>query len=160
MATIALMPIEVKGSVTGSAPEMETFPEAATQSFKKGELVILASGKVTVAGANPTGILGVAAHDASGITDNPVNVYIANLDTIFVANLSTGIASAITQVGARFGVTKVGTNWHVDTAKTGATERVVVKKLDSRDAVGDTQGRVHVVFLGDKTLMGQTASSA
>lgn len=160
MATIPLGPIEVKGTISGNSPEMETFLEAATQSFKQGELLILDTGKASLAGANPTGILGIAAHDASGVTDNPVNVYIANLDTIFVANLSTGIASAITQVGSRFGVTAVGTNWHVDTAKTGATERVVVKKLDPRDAVGDTQGRVHVVFLGDKTLMGQTASSA
>lgn len=160
MATIALQPLEVKGTISGNSPEMETYPEAAAQSFKKGEIVILTAGKVTIAGANPTGILGVAAHDASGVTDTGVNVYIANLDTIFVGNLTTGRTTAITQVGGRYAVALVSAKWHVNDAVTGANERVVIKKLDPRDAVGDTQGRVQFVFLGDKTLMGQTASSA
>lgn len=79
--------------------KIETYPEAASQSFKKGAVVYLVNGKVTIAaaaGANVgnISILGIAEHDASGTTDNPVKVLLATAQTEFVACLTSDDATA------------------------------------------------------------------
>lgn len=144
MATISLRAIEVAKTVSGNSPQTLTFPEAASQSFKRGAFVFLsAAGKVTViASATPGTILGVAAMDATGVTDTPILVWIANFDTIFTGNLTSstaGTATAITDVARSYGIISVTPNWTIDKA---GTRRVNVLGLDHRDQVGDTGGRV------------------
>lgn len=65
------------------------FPEAASQTFKRGYPVIMDSAstenRVAVAADNPTAaIVGIAAADASGVTGAMVPVWLARPDLQFV----------------------------------------------------------------------------
>lgn len=49
-----------------TTPAVHEFPVAATQTLLAGDLVYLSSGKVTIAGASQTSVLGVMAQDSDG----------------------------------------------------------------------------------------------
>ena len=51
------------------------FEEAASQTFARGDAVILSSGKVAIALAASAELLGVAAEPASGTTNNKIKVW-------------------------------------------------------------------------------------
>lgn len=116
----------------GATPVIRTCPEAATQSFKAGQPVILTSNKVTTAttagsvveviqsttafnstnydNANITAttIVGIALDDATGTTDAPCRVLVCNENVELLANVvhktvASGV-TATTQVGASFGL--------------------------------------------------------
>src|SRR5574342_240815 len=146
MATIALQPLEVKGTISGNAPQVITLPEGASQTFLPGAVLTLTAGYVVEAGADPARVLGVACEPGQNLASNGLKeakVYIANDDTIFVGNLTNG-ATAVTDVGLAYSLVK-STYWHVD--KADVTSRIcIIQKLDPRDALGDTQGRVHFIF--------------
>jgi len=111
MTTQALKPISVVGTRSGNSPEMIEVPEAASQTFKKGEAVYMVSGYATeftatveTDGSGAIRFLGFAAedahNDASAVANGvKVKVYVANDDTIFEGNIYHGTAaSAITAV--------------------------------------------------------------
>ena len=148
MATIAKQAIEI---ITPKKGMFIAYPEAATQSFKRGELVSLSSGKVAaLSGSDPTmaSILGIVLHDASGVTDTEVTVFVPDNDAVFCANLGGTSVTAITDVGVRYGLVEANDLVHVDKTDT-TNDRVIVVALDKRDAVGDTAGRVWFKFLSD-----------
>jgi hypothetical protein len=134
------------------------YPEAASQSFKKGEFVYLVSGKVTVVSStvpSQTKILGLAMQDASGTTDTALAVAIVEEGVAFEMNVTT--TTAITQVGAVYGLS-ISSNKH-SVAIADTTNTVFkVKAISPRDAVGDTYGRVIVEVLGSRCqTAGQTS---
>lgn len=144
MATIPKQKPSVAHTRSGGPPYTRSWPEAASQTFKKGDFVVLSSGKVTLCADDAGTILGIAAQDASGVTDTMIPVIEANDDTVFIVN---GISTtAVTQVGTTCAVDLTSTNWTVDTADTTGGV-LVVTGLDPRDAVGDTNGRLHVTVL-------------
>lgn len=103
MATQTLQPLRPVRTRSGGPVEVRYYPEAASQTFKKGEAVYLVSGKVTEFTTSvdngSTRFLGFAAADATGTTDTPCPVWIANGDTIFRANMyHSTAASAVTAV--------------------------------------------------------------
>ena len=152
MATLSMKPITVAKTISGNSPQMVPYPEAATQTFKRGEVVYLVSGKVTeIAGDTPGQILGVAAEDASGTTDTPILVWVANDDTIFSASYSddsqAATATAVTIVGLRKILDRDTTNSRVYVSSSGTTPRVTILGLDERDPVGDAGARVLFQFL-------------
>jgi len=156
MASIPLRPLEVVGSVSGNSPFKIEYREAASQTFTKGAVVRFdASGMVVEAGDNAADIVGVAEQDghnytAGEVTADLVNrcvVTIANNDTIFSGNLSSSSTTALTDVGFAYGIAKTSSNWHV--VKSVSNRRCRIMKLDPRDAVGDTNGRVHFQFLSN-----------
>jgi len=154
MATIAQQSIMVDHTISGNSPQVLTFPEAASQTFKAGELVYLSSGYVTECGDDPSAILGVAADDAHNDASDgthEVGVYIPNHDTVFRANVyhSTG-ASAVTAktlVGNSYGVYRDTTNSkvYVDVEDT-SNHRVIILALSRLDSEGDKYGRVLFQF--------------
>lgn len=81
---------------------VQWYPEAASQSFKKGELVYLASGLLNVVVSSDTNIaLGIAMSDATGTTNNWMPVLLAHTDTSFVGqstNAGADITFAITHL--------------------------------------------------------------
>lgn len=80
---------------------VQWYPEAASQSFKKGEFVYLASGLLNVCAANARAYLGVAQADASGTTNNWIPVMLAHTDTSFVgttSNAGADVTAAITNL--------------------------------------------------------------
>lgn len=148
MATIQPQAIEI---ITPQKGVFIAYTEAASATFKRGELVAFSSGKIAaLSGTDPTmaSIVGIAMHDASGVTDDPVTVFVPDVDAIFSANLDPGSVTAVTDIGVRYGLEENSNIVNVDKTDT-TNERVVVVALDKRDAVGDTQGRVWFKFLND-----------
>jgi predicted RecA/RadA family phage recombinase len=145
MATISLRPMSAVSTISGGVYEIRRYPEAASQSFKKGELVYLASGKVTICGADPSLILGMAMEDATGTTDTSIAVAIANKDTVFEGNVYHGTPAsaitAVTDIGTDYGVVNANNKWYVDVSDT-SNVRILVRDLSKKDVVGDTYGRV------------------
>jgi hypothetical protein len=148
MATIALQEAESKKTWHGGPAIVVTRPEAAGQSFKRGEFVYLSGGKVTLAAVTQNTFLGMALHDASGTTDTPVQIALATADTVFSANLTTGQTTAVADVGKSYGFAIVSARWHLSNAIVGANARALIVDLDDRDVVGDTQGRLLFILLG------------
>ena len=87
------------------ALEVQDFPEAATQTFKRGDLLENSSGKCAVsvsAGSDwdsTPEYFGVATMDASGTTDTPITAVILNSATGWVLPMTHATpASAITAI--------------------------------------------------------------
>lgn len=116
------------------------FPEAASQTFVKGDWVYLASGKLTICAAagNDVGaisILGRAAADATGVTDTmlPVEVADDNSEWLFPVYHSTPASAvrAVTDVGATWPLRNhTGNIWCLNKENNGTNDAFVVKSLD------------------------------
>lgn len=148
MATISLQEAEVVKTFHGGPPIIVNFPEAATQVYKRGDFVNLVAGKVTLAGTDPTQILGIACADASGVTDRNASVILSTADTVFALNVTTAAVTAQTNLGLSFKITRVSAGkWHLDPASFGTLARMLIVDHDKRDVVGDIQGRLHAIVL-------------
>ena len=160
MSTITLSRARVARTISGNSPQVMTFPEAANQTFKKGEFVYLVDGKVTEVGDNPGVILGMADQDASGKADTAMAVVIANEDNIFslhkVSNAGgsggagTGAATAVTDAGKRAAIYRDTTNnmTHAGLDATGTNERLTILNISGFDTVGDIGGRLLCMVRG------------
>lgn len=111
-------------------------PEGATQTFKKGDALVMSSGKVVIATSDQT-IFGVAAQDATGTTSSSVAVYLADPATLFTGQVDT--TSAASQIGLKYGL-NIGTagSMSIDIADTTTTSvRVVdIHPHDGAKALG------------------------
>lgn len=149
MPTIVQRSFEVCKTIHGNSPWEMGYPEAATQTWKKGAVLTLdASGRVVEAGADPARILGVACADGQNLATAGLKdalVWIADGNTMFVGNLSGTSVTELVDVGRGYGVVKVGTIWEVDKTDL-ANRRVIVTELDNRDPVGSINGRVRFMF--------------
>jgi hypothetical protein len=127
----------------GGPARIVSLPEAASQSFKQGQFVYLASGKVTVCADDATTIYGLAMQDASGTTDTAMMVMQARDDTEFLMNAyhatPSSAVTAVTQVGVKYGLEVDSNRCYVDISQTGADALIINEIMD---AVGDTYGRV------------------
>jgi len=154
MATVnkfKCQPAYVEG---GGFPVTAVYPEAASQTFKRGEAVYLdGSGNVAeFTGAVDSGtqrFLGFAAedgHDDSVAATSNVSVVIPTPGTVFEANVTANgsdQATAKTQVGVRYPMYQDTTNSiiMVDISDTGSQiDCLIVKEIVG--TVGDTNGRV------------------
>ena len=140
------------------------FPEAATQTFKKGEFVYLVSGKVTVVPTtkqSQSKVAGMALMDASETVDTAIAIAVAEEGVVFELNVyHSSVGSAITavaDVSKVYGL-KIASNKHyVDLTDTADTV-FHVKRLSPKDASGDTYGRLQVEVIGSRCqLSGQTS---
>ncbi|MFI5384808.1 MAG: hypothetical protein ACHQ50_01700 [Fimbriimonadales bacterium] len=143
----------------GSETEERLYPEAASQTFKRGDLVYLASGLVTAAAtagvgnnvASGTKVLGIALKDASGATNTAVPVAIANPNLRWVlpvthATPASGV-TAVTEVGTTYELERTAAGkWAVPIDDTTNT-KVVVSAIHPQYALGEQYGWVEVRFL-------------
>lgn len=136
-----------------NAPTL-TYPEAASQTFKKGAPIVFTSGGTTVeeGGTNPTFIIGIADHDGQNTTASAKDTATTPLTELtFEGILGNGDLTDYTllaaDVGDRYGITKAaGGGWFVDKQKTAVLNcRVVVLRL--KDPAGTVNGRVFFKFL-------------
>lgn len=160
MATISLRALEIAKTIHGNSPWEMAYPEAASQTWKKGAVLTLnANGYVIEASADPARILGVACQDGQNTATDGLKdclVWIADAESMFVGNLSGSSVTALVDVGRGYGLVKTGNNWHVD--KTDLTaRRVIVCELDNRDNVGDTNGRVRFIFFSQFRALAYTS---
>jgi hypothetical protein len=131
-------------------------PEGASQTFKKGAPVKVSAGQaVVLVESDVTGIIGIAAHDASGVQGDDVKIVPAMPGVVFQAELSdTTDGKYTSQAGdlyADFGlqVTTDG-KWFVDNDEAGAEQVVTV--IGFIDPVGTENARVEFVFKNSVTI--------
>jgi len=148
MATIDLRGCDVVGTISGNSPEIREYPEAASQDFKLGDFVYLVNGKVTVCGADPSSILGIALKDATETEDSSIPVALANRDTLFEANIyydangsdESNNALAAADIGKKYGIVKSAAGkWYIDKTDTSNTRIIIRDKVDD---IGDYYARV------------------
>jgi hypothetical protein len=150
-------------TLSGMSVPREYFPDAASQTFKKGAPVFLRVGYLEECGTDPVLIMGVATRDGqNGSTAGAKSqtVELAHPDTLFLGNVDAGSAgtgvTAATTRGRMLGITKHSSSgkWSVDVDKGTAAlkSRVVVWDfyLNAQDgatqAIGDTLGWVLFAF--------------
>jgi len=135
------------------------FPEAASQSFKAGDLVTLSGGKIQapVAAGNNLGAnddpVGIALADASGTTNNMLSVYCFIVPTIVRWPVYHGTpASAVTayaQIGVSYEVRyQTGAIWCIDVGSTTNTKGKIlsIHNQDPQNPVGTQYGLVDFIF--------------
>lgn len=150
-----------------SAPTL-SWPEAATQTFKRGSVIAVdGNGRAAEAGANPGQIVGIAANQGQNLTtagtpnsSAPGNVTGETTITPalpqvqFEMNLDDGSNYALlqTDLGKAYGITKDSSTgvWYVDQTKTAGNARVII--VGFKDAVGTACARVYVVFKAGSTI--------
>lgn len=115
--------------------ELRSFPEAAAQTFKTGDVLIKQTTadkghQVKVSGADPASgtVVGIAMQDASGTENTPILVAVLNEKTEFIVAIGSGQAFDNDDVGTEYGIVADGTNliWRLDrTEVTAKVFRVV-----------------------------------
>lgn len=151
-------------------------PEAATQTFNDGAMVLIVNGGVTEPGgtSNPARIDGVAignannypAQLADGLHNHPFTlpdsgiIYLMSIDN----SAAQGAASAFlpaSAVGNTYGITKdvIGSSpagtplyWYVDVNKAGANQRVEVVGFPIWSPPGTVNGVCEVKFLTTSSI--------
>jgi len=155
MATFAgLYKCRVKKMLDGSIPPVQTFYEASSQTWVVGDLVYRSSGYVTICGADPSQILGIAkaagANGTQGTITTEVNIITA--DTLIEMQVHhTTPANAVIEAadhGKLYGIA-VGTGssagvWYVDKNETSNTR---VRVVEFVDALATANGKVLVQVL-------------
>src|SRR3990172_376850 len=71
----------------GEFPVARDLREAASQSFALGEPVIMVSGQVTIAGADPAAVMGIAEKAATGVEHSDIPVALNMENVVFEGNL-------------------------------------------------------------------------
>jgi len=138
---------------------VQHFKEAASQTFIVGDVLILDTsagvGRVKVAGADPTPIVGVAAEAASGVTDAKVAVYVATGIAEFRANCDSSAVLSTLAMTTQYGIVADSTNvsqriWRVDTSDT-TNPRVQITEVPNNGGgtYGDTNAEVVFQFIND-----------
>ncbi len=132
------------------------WPEALTQTYKQGAVLVLAAGYIQEAGANPVAIVGIAKGAGGNTAANGTNnmsVAVAQPGQIFEMSLDDGTAtyaSVQADLGKQYGITKDANGvWFIDQTKTGANSRVTI--VDFKDAVGTVTARVYAKFMQSQT---------
>lgn len=112
--------------------------EAASQVFKTGDLVNLVASKLTLAGADPATILGIALADASGVTDTLLPVQVIREEDVFRAKFANAVV--IADVFTDFEIVRDSAGvWSVEDATAANTSRV--KLIEPEDFTSDGQLR-------------------
>jgi hypothetical protein len=134
--------------------------EKASQSFKRGDFLSTdTDGVVRIAVDTESGIYALALEDASGTTNNEVDILLLDGTQFFTASVSAAgaaAATAITNVGLRCSwiksaVTGETAKTVIDTGDT-TTPDLEVLDYDRRDTLGDTNGRLVVRVIPARIL--------
>ena len=115
------------------------FREANSQVFKAGDLVYLASQLLTLCGADPTKILGIAMEDATNVVAGHkyIPVQVIRPSDVWLTQFAGANAFAVTDQDKGYGIVKTAAGlWEVDHAETGANA-MCVAVLQSQEAAAD-----------------------
>ncbi len=129
-------------------PEMKIYPEAADQTYLKGELVQLVAGAVTEAAASAPAVIGIAQKDASGTTATDAPVILIKPEYIVRMRFSDGSAAALTStgvLGAAYDIVLISNAWYVDQSVLNDDKVVLLGHIP--DEVGTATYWAEVRFL-------------
>lgn len=145
---------------------LKHFPEAASQTFKRGYPVILDSAsnenRIKVSGNSPTAaIVGIAAADASGVTGTMIPVWLAQPELKFQGRTVAADAIDFSDIGTARAIKAHASLavWVVDTSDAG-NDSVVVEFYQNPitnallTAEGDLEGLVIFHFDPKATIFG------
>jgi hypothetical protein len=135
----------------GGLPAQATYPEAASQTFKRGDFVYLASGKVTEARAPGNNLIdsgntpiGIAAANASGTTDEDCVVILLTEDLEICLPVTHATAAsaitAITQVGTAYELENVTDKGYAYAIDDTGNPMVKVTAISEQYPVGEQYG--------------------
>ena len=149
MATINVAAVKPRRHV-----EVRHFPEGASQTFVRGDLLTFSGTSDTgnrvikaTSGTTKTYLVGFAAESASGTAGTMIAVWLADEMAEFMANIATVTCGDDTidldDLGKAYGLIADTTNaaWRVNLAET-TTNNAFVAITEIIDASGDTNGRV------------------
>lgn len=145
------------------------YPEAASQSFPYGALVVLSSGKVAVAGAisatyasadldSGTAVFGRALKAATGVTDSPIPVMLIQAGvTVQRLPLITSASTSTNSAGPTLAQSMIGAKYDIAQFTQGGVTVVGVTQDDTTnpnvfvfdappEEFGKVNGEVYVVF--------------
>lgn len=133
---------------------LRRFPEAASESFKRGQPIYLVGGKVTVVATDGTSVAGLAMEDASGVTDYQILIAIPHIGSTFIASVyhatPASAITAITQPGTRYALLVASNKAHIDIADESNRAVLVTDIiLPIGHAVGDVYGLLECEFLDE-----------
>ena len=134
-----------------------TYPEAAAQTFKKGDPVKLnTSGQVLLA-VDTEGSWGIAKKDATGVTNSPIQVIVHDTKDFYAASASAaGATRTVTQsdVGLRCS--------YIKSTQSGETDKTVLDVSDAqsdvlqivglKDPVGTVDGRYYFQWRAEQII--------
>jgi hypothetical protein len=128
------------------------FEEAAGQTFKAGDLVILSGARVAIATSPSSGtetILGFAMNDATGVTGFRCDVRVPRPgDTFTAALISSQTFTAGTTAGTSMGLTKAQPGiWVVDPAGAAVVMVITSQQFGPQGLTASAGGRVYVRFI-------------
>lgn len=133
MATMGFQPL------TPKSENVTWLPEAATQTFVRGDLVIITSGKVAVM-TDDDDMFGIALCNATGTTDTLLPIYVPSPGEKIIAEAST--TTAQTNVGVGYALVVTSGSMAVNPGST-TTAAFYIDSLDPRDgATTGAGGRV------------------
>jgi hypothetical protein len=149
----------------GTAVPQNSYPEASGQTFKKGDLVYLVSGKVTECVAPGSNLLssgneifGVALKDASGTVDTSIQVaeIVPGFCMVLPVTHATAASAitAVTQPGSVFQLENVTGYGYAVPIDDTSTPVVTVRKVHPQYGVGTQYGWVEVEFIFTEMQVG------
>lgn len=157
------MAARVRALATGSKLGLYSTPsivqgEGASQTFKKGAVLVNGSagnvGMVVEAGADPSGILGVAEEDGKNLAVGVGSCRFvpAIPNQVFEMTIDDGTGTYALVAGDKnkqYGIAKDGSGiWYIDQTDT-TNLRVTI--IGFKDAVGTQAARVYCVFRSSQT---------
>ena len=131
-------------------PIIRTFPEAASQTFKEGDLVFRSGGYLTICGSDPALILGIAMQDAHNTTAGLYNDDVLIIDGLTWILMQVYHATPANDkieaadLGKLYEIAVASNCWYVDKGYTSAN-RVVVQQFF--DPLGTIEGLVYCSVL-------------
>lgn len=115
-------------------PAIDSYPVAATQALKAGDLVVLASGKVAKAGNGAAAPFGVMAQDSASAADGtPVRVYLIMPGQVWHATADAD-ASSVVLGGGTYDI-----NDTTQTVDIGDSSGGAIRVMALRDGVTDVE---------------------
>lgn len=108
---------------------LRSFPEAASQTFRVGDVLILQTSadkghQVKISGADPSSgtVVGIAMEAASGVENTQILVAVFDERAEFIAIVGSGQSLDNDDIGDEYGIVSDGTNniWRLDRTETTA----------------------------------------
>jgi len=119
------------------------FREAATQSYKAGQPVYLASDKVTEVASDGVKVLGIALTDATGVTDTAT--YVVPIKPGDEVEITASAAPAAANIGVQYALVVANNVAKLDLTDT--TNKVAHVKRLQKTPTGAASTRVIVSFI-------------
>lgn len=133
---MATMRLRYKGSLNGTGPILREFPVNNSQTIKVGDIVVLSSGKASIAADAPAAgtVLGVSNTDITTTTATPNDVILVDINPASIYRAGY-IGSATPAIGNKYDLGAAAYQFDVDDTTGGWIQ--VVGNIDTVEKEAD-----------------------